>query len=211
MFSCRIYPIIDTLGQPQRSHLEIARAVLAAGVPLLQLRVKDQPTGSFVELAREVKKLADASRASLIINDRADIAKLVGAAGVHLGQDDLAPAAARALLGAGAIIGFSTHSLAQAEAAAASGFVDYIGFGPIFATASKQNPDPVVGIGGLREVRSRVRLPLVAIGGITAEAIAPVLAAGADAVAMIGEIVRAPEIAAHLRRLLTDLDASTRA
>ena len=111
--------------------------MLAAGVPLLQLRVKDEPTGRFVEIARAVKALADRHRALLIINDRADIAKLVDAAGVHLGQDDLPVAAARQILGPDKIIGLSTHNLAQAEAAARDGIADYIGFGPIFPTASK--------------------------------------------------------------------------
>ena len=204
-FPARLYPVIDTLGDPHRSHLELARAVLAAGTPLLQLRVKHEPTGRFVELARAVKAEADRHGALLLINDRADVAKLVGAGGVHLGQDDLPVHAAREILGPRAIIGFSTHTLAQAEAAAREGLADYLGFGPIYATSSKDNPDPVQGLDGLRAVRSQLQMPLVAIGGITAATIADVLAAGADAVAMIGEIVRATDVTETARTLLERL------
>jgi thiamine-phosphate pyrophosphorylase len=201
-FPARLYPIVDTLGDPQRSHLDLARAVLAAGTPLLQLRVKLQPTGRCVELARAVQAEADRYGALLLINDRADIAALVGAAGVHLGQDDLPVPAARAILGPRAIIGFSTHTLAQAESAARHGLADYLGFGPIYATRSKENPDPVQGLDGLRAVRPRIRLPLVAIGGITAANMNDVLGAGADAVAMIGDIVRAGDVTETVRALL---------
>jgi thiamine-phosphate pyrophosphorylase len=105
---------------------------------------------------------------------------LVGATGVHLGQDDLPPAAARALLGAGAVVGLSTHNLAQVEAAVAAGGIDYLAFGPIFATASKRDPDPVQGLDGLRAARARSPWPLVAIGGIDAATAGAVRAAGAD-------------------------------
>lgn len=203
VFPSRLYPIADTLGDPERSHLAIADAILAGGAPLLQVRVKDLPTGRFVEIARAVKAAADRHGALLIVNDRADIAKLVDAAGVHLGQEDLPPAAARAVLGPDKLIGLSTHSVAQAEAAMREGIADYIGFGPIYQTTSKVRPDPTQGLDGLRAVRARVRLPIVAIGGITAAAMGEVLAAGADAVAMIGEIVRAGDIRAAVRALVT--------
>lgn len=201
-FPHRLYPIIDTLGDPHRTYAALARAVLDAGVRFFQLRVKDQPTGRFVDIAREVKALAARYGAQLIINDRADVAKLVDAAGVHLGQEDLPADAARALLGPDKIIGVSTHNVAQAEAAVREGIADYIGFGPIFGTTSKDQPDPVQGLEGLRLVRSRLRLPIVAIGGITGETMPAVLAAGADAVAMIGEIVRAPNVVERVRTLL---------
>ncbi len=197
-----LYPIVDTLGDRTRSHLELAEAILAAGVRYLQLRVKDQPTGSFVEIARAVKAAADRAHAQLIINDRPDIAMLVDAAGVHLGQQDISVAAARQILGPRKIIGVSTHNPAQAEAAAREGIADYLGFGPIYPTASKDRPDPVQGIEALRLVRACVELPLVAIGGITAATMPAVLAAGADAVAMISEIVRAADVTARVRALL---------
>jgi thiamine-phosphate pyrophosphorylase len=201
-FPSRLYPIVDTLNDPRRSYVELAHAILSAGAPLLQLRVKNTPTGRFVEIAREVKALADRHGAQLIVNDRPDIAKLVDAAGVHLGQEDLPVAAARQVLGPDKIVGFSTHSLAQAEAAARAGIADYIGFGPIYPTSSKERPDPVQGIDGLRQIRARVALPIVAIGGITAATMPAVLAVGADAVAMIGEIVRAPDVGVRVRTLL---------
>jgi thiamine-phosphate pyrophosphorylase len=201
-FPSQLYPIIDTLGDPQRSAVTLAGAVLDAGIRFLQLRVKDEPTRRTVEVARALAELAHRYGAQLIVNDRADVAALVGAAGVHLGQDDLPAGAARHLLGPGHIIGVSTHNAAQALAAAADGAADYIGFGPIYPTQSKRRPDPVQGIAGLRAVRSRVRIPIVAIGGITATTMHEVLDAGADAVAMIGEIVRAPDVGAQIRRLL---------
>jgi len=201
-FPVRFYPIVDTLQDVRLSYIELARAILTAGAPLLQLRVKGEPTGRFAEIARAVNALADEHHALLIINDRPDIAKLIDAAGVHLGQEDIPVAAARRVLGPDKIIGFSTHNLAQAEAAAREGIADYIGFGPIFPTSSKDRPDPVQGIDGLRQVRNRVAVPIVAIGGITATTMPAVLAAGADAVAMIGEIVRAPDVGARVRTLL---------
>ncbi len=201
-FPHRLYPIVDTLGDPKLSHVQLAAAMLEAGARLLQLRVKERSTREFVDLARAVKAVADRYDARLIINDRADITKLVDAAGVHLGQEDLPPRAAREILGAEKIIGVSTHNLQQAETAAQAGIADYLGFGPIYATTSKAHPDPVQGVDGLRLVRGRVRVPIVAIGGITTRTMPEVLAAGADAVAMIGEVVRAGNVAAKVRDLL---------
>jgi thiamine-phosphate pyrophosphorylase len=201
-FAHRLYPIIDTLGDPRLSHVSLAQVMLDAGVRFLQLRIKDQPTRRFVEIARCVKAVADRYSAQLIINDRTDIAKLLDAAGVHLGQEDLPVSAAREILGPNKIIGFSTHNSVQAEAAVRQGVADYIGFGPIYATASKERTDPVQGLEGLRLVRNRVSLPIAAIGGIAAQTMPHVLAAGADAVAMIGDIVRAGDVGAKVRALL---------
>ena len=197
-----VYPIVDAGGAPRRTHLELAEAVLAAGVPFLQLRVKDASTRAFVEVARAVKAAADRAGAMLIVNDRADVAHLVDAAGVHLGQTDLPPSAARAILGPEKIVGFSTHSTAQAEAALREAAIDYLAFGPVFPTRSKENPDPVQGVEVLRTVRGLCPLPLVAIGGIDGESLSAVLATGADAAAMIGAIAGAPDPTAATRRLL---------
>jgi thiamine-phosphate pyrophosphorylase len=202
IFPHRLYPIIDTLGDVKLSYVSLAQAMLDAGVRFLQLRIKDQPTRSFVEIARRVKVVADRYSAQLIINDRTDVAKLLDAAGVHVGQEDLPVSAARDILGPNKIIGFSTHNSVQAEAAARQGIADYIGFGPIYPTASKERTDPVQGLEGLRLIRSRVSLPIVAIGGITLQTMPDVLAAGADAVAMIGDIVRAGDVGAKVRALL---------
>ncbi len=136
-----------------------------------------------------------------IVNDRVDVAKAIGADGVHLGQEDLPLADARAILGPGKLIGISTHTLAQAVEAE-SGGVDYIGFGPIFPTATKENPGPVVGVDGLREVRARVRIPVVAIGGITAKNAGDVRAAGADGVAVVSAVLAAADPKAAIAKLM---------
>lgn len=188
-----VYPIADSL--------PLMEAILAGGAKLLQLRTKHVPTGELVALARAARACAAAAGALLIINDRADVAKLVGA-GVHLGQDDLPPAAARAILGPDGVIGFSTHNLDQAGAAIRDGDIDYLAFGPIFATTSKRSPDPVQGLGALSAVRARCPLPLVAIGGITESTAPDVLAAGADAVAVIGAIAGADDPTEATRRML---------
>lgn len=195
-----LYPIADA--DATSDVVALADAILAGGARLLQLRVKSAPTGLFVALAGAVKARTDRAGARLIVNDRADVAQLVGAAGVHLGQDDLPPAAARAMLGADAIIGFSTHDLAQVDAALRAGAIDYLAFGPIFATASKRDPDPVQGVARLAAVRARCPLPLVAIGGIGARNLADVIAHGADAVAVIGALAGAPDPARATAALL---------
>ena len=169
---------------------------------MLQLRVKDQTTAEFVETARAVKRITDAAGAALIVNDRPDIARLIDAAGVHLGQEDLPPREARIVVGQDKVIGLSTHCLEQIEAATASMEVDYIGVGPIFATASKAKLDPLQGLEGVRAARRYSLLPIVAIGGITEYAMPDILTAGADAVAMISDLVRAPDIEAKVRRLI---------
>ncbi len=140
-----------------------------------------------------------------IVNDRCDVAKAVGADGVHLGQEDLPLVDARAILGSGKLIGVSTHSLAQALEAEKAG-ADYIGFGPIFQTTTKENPDPVVGVGGLREVRARVRIPIVAIGGITAQNVADVMNAGADGAAAISAILAAPDPSKAMIELISAIE-----
>jgi thiamine-phosphate pyrophosphorylase len=149
--------------------------------------------------------------AKVVVNDRVDVALAAGADGVHVGQDDVPPEAARALSGGGKIVGFSTHSAAQASAAARLP-VDYIAIGPVFDTSSKEKPDPLVGLEGVRRVRAAVgTLPLVAIGGITAETAPPVLEAGADSVAVIGALLNTSdpaEITRRTRALLTLLNLS---
>ena len=199
-FPSPLYPIADAA--PGRDVIALAGAILAGGARLLQLRAKDAPTGELVALARAVKTRSDRVRALLVINDRPDVAHLIGAAGVHLGQDDLPPAAARAILGPDKLIGLSTHTLAQVDAAIDAGAIDYVAFGPIFATASKPAPDPVQGLAALAAARARCPLPLVAIGGIDACNLAGVFAAGADAIAVIGAIAAAADPERAMRELL---------
>lgn len=187
VFPQHIYPIVGD-SQTGSSCVEKAEAVLSQGVKLIQLREKSLPTGEFVAVARILKALCDSYTAQLVINDRIDIAILVGADGVHLGQDDLAPSEARPLLQPGRIIGFSTHSATQMEAAVRDGAADYLAFGPIFPTQSKQNPAPATGLATLRRIRQACPLPLVAIGGIDRTNLGEVLSTGVDAVAVIGAI-----------------------
>ena len=185
----RLYPITDAR-LSGLSHAEQVARLCDGGATLVQLREKHLSPREFYREAVEAVRVARERGARLVINDRADIALAVGADGVHLGQDDLRPDAARALLGEAAVIGFSTHDLAQVAEAARMP-VTYIAFGPVFATSSKENPDAVVGLEGLRRAREVVgeKIPLVAIGGITRENARSVLEAGADSLAVIGALV----------------------
>jgi len=196
-FSDPLYPIADAAGG--RDAVALAEAILAGGATLLQLRAKDAATAELVALARVIKARTDAAGARLIINDRADVARLVGAAGVHLGQDDLPPAAARAILGPAAVIGFSTHSQEQVAAAVRDGAIDYLAFGPIYPTTSKRGADPAQGLVALSAVRARCALPLVAIGGITLANAAEAIRAGADSVAIIAALLPDEPTARALR------------
>lgn len=187
----KIYPITDVQlsGLP---HAEQLVLFAEAGAVLVQLREKYQPAGVFYSDAVAAMRVARQRGVNLIINDRVDLASAVGADGVHLGQDDLPPEAARKLLGAEALIGFSTHSVEQAIRAKNLP-IDYLAIGPIFSTTTKQNPDPVVGLDGLNAVRDAVDgLPIVAIGGIAAEQVEQVLQAGANSVALISAFWRDP-------------------
>ncbi|MDX2165640.1 MAG: thiamine phosphate synthase [Deltaproteobacteria bacterium] len=202
-FESPLYPIADA--DSCADVVALAAAMLDGGARLIQLRAKAASTRELVGLGRAVRARSDAAGAQLIINDRVDVARLIGAAGVHLGQDDLPASAARAQLGPHAVIGVSTHNLAQLDAAVGEAVADYLAYGPIFETASKANPDPTQGLAALRAVRARCARPLVAIGGITLERVAEVRAAGADAVAVIAAIAGAADPAAATRALLAEL------
>ncbi len=193
MFSLpKLYPITD-VRLSGLSHAEQVARLGAGGATLVQLREKHLSPREFYDEAQRALSVAREIGVRLIINDRADIALALHADGVHLGQDDLAPEAARRLLGEDAIIGFSTHSLEQAGEAARLR-VDYIAIGPIFNTSSKENPDPTVGLYGLSRVRQAIgSIPLVAIGGITCENAREVLDAGADTVAVISALLTHPD------------------
>ncbi len=199
----RLYPIVDLPRLPSPDALALAKALLDAGVPWLQLRRKGAASGEHLEIARELVALAARAGARVIVNDRVDVALLTGAAGAHLGQGDLPLPAARRLAAGRLILGVSTHSVAQARQAEADG-ADYIGFGPMFPTGSKPDALAPRDPAELRAVRAAVSLPVVAIGGIS-EATAPaVLAAGADAVAVIGALRASSEpreLATRLMRL----------
>jgi thiamine-phosphate pyrophosphorylase len=147
---------------------------------------------------------------SFFVNDRADVAFLAGASGVHVGHDDLDVEQARRVVGSDKLVGVSTHNLEQLARAAASS-ADYIAVGPVFSTSSKANPDPVVGVDFIRRVRSLTDKPIVAIGGITLERAAAVIEAGADSVAVISGILSAPNPAQRARQYLGTLEAAKHA
>lgn len=182
------YPILDTETAARRGIDPVIAAgqILEGGAGLLQFRHKGFFSREVFEQAREIDALCREANAEFAINDRADIARLLGA-GLHLGQDDLAPADARRVLGDGGFVGFSTHNEAQLRAAAAEP-VEYLALGPIFGTATKVNPDPIVGLEELRRLRPLTDRPLVAIGGITRANARSVIEAGADSVAVIGDL-----------------------
>lgn len=188
----RLYSILDgaTLAGRQ-CPIEIAgQAMVEGGASLLQLRHKGHWTRAVFDEAVRLAQFCREQGVPLIINDRADIAMLLGA-GLHVGQDDLAPSDARRLVGPNAILGLSTHT-AEQLASAVREPVTYVAIGPIFATSSKINPDPVVGLEHLRSWRALVQRPLVAIGGITRQNALAVLEAGADSVAVVRDIVPEP-------------------
>ena len=195
-----LYPILDTTGDA-RGLLALLDALLRARPPWLQLRWKDAPGGPLLDLAVEVVARAAAVGCRVIVNDRLDVALASGAAGVHLGQDDLPLAAARCVAGDRLVVGVSTHDEAEARAAEAGG-ADYVGFGPMFATVSKADALVPRTFDGLRAARAAIRIPIVAIGGITPESAPAVLDAGADAVAMISALAAAPDPAALCTRIL---------
>lgn len=187
------YPILDVevAAARQLEPLTVLRGWLDAGVRLVQLRAKHLHGAALLDLADGAARLAAEAGAIFIVNDRVDVARLSAATGVHLGQDDLPPAAARRLLQDDAIVGWSTHNEAQMRAAAAMP-IDYLAVGPVFDTTSKRRPDPVVGLDGVRRgVALAGGRPVVAIGGITLETAPAVLAAGASTVAVIGDVLRA--------------------
>jgi len=187
----KLYPITDAR-LTGLSHAEQLRRMSDGGATLVQLREKHLSPREFYGEVEEALSVARARGVRLIVNDRADIAFALCADGVHLGQEDLPPAAARELLGDQSVIGFSTHNIEQARAAARLP-VSYIAIGPIFPTVSKENPAAVVGIDGLRRVRAIVgEIPLVAIGGITLENVEEVFKAGADSVAVINLLLASP-------------------
>jgi thiamine-phosphate pyrophosphorylase len=200
----RVYPILDTESLRARGILleTAAQALLEGGAGILQIRHKEHWNRATLASARAVAALCAQARARLIVNDRADFALLLGA-GLHVGQDDLAPADARRLLGPQAVIGFSSHNADQLIAAAAEP-VDYVALGPVFPTSSKRNPDPVVGIYGLLRCRSLIRKPLVAIGGITPANARDVFAAGADSVALIAALLPEAATAKTLRERMEE-------
>ena len=189
----RLYAIVDAALVPDV--VAFARELVAGGVTLIQYRNKQGSLRAILSHARELRRVLPES-VKLIMNDHADLCLAAGFDGVHVGQDDLSVAGARRVCAAPLLVGISTHHLEQVAVAKESS-ADYIAIGPVFATRTKQDADPVVGLEGVRAARQLTQKPLVAIGGITLANCGDVIAAGADAVAVISGLIDAPQPAAR--------------
>jgi thiamine-phosphate pyrophosphorylase len=200
----RLYAILDVDRMAGRPVEAVCAALLDAGVRLFQYRDKRATSRQMFERVSRLIPVIRAQSGKLIVNDRADVTLATGADGVHLGQDDLPVQMARRILGPGPIVGVSTHNLAQLRQADLCP-ADYIAFGPVFATASKEAPDPTVGLDGLRQAREATRKPLVAIGGITPQNARQVIECGADSVALISGLLDTEDLGARARELLVAL------
>lgn len=196
-----LYAIIDNSLSPSVSNIEIARKLLTGGARIVQLRGKGLSSRELLKEAREICTLTKKAGTLFIVNDRADVALLSNADGVHLGQDDLPVAEARKMLERGKLVGISTHNIEQALKAEHEG-ADYIGFGPVFGTTTKADAEEAKGIEALRGVKKGVSIPVVAIGGINLENLKEVIDAGADGVAVISAIVKAENIEDATRRFV---------
>jgi thiamine-phosphate pyrophosphorylase len=196
-----LYAILDPEQTKGHAAETALLELLEGGVKLLQLRAKVMSPRDFLQLAGATRRLTHSSPCKLIVNDRVDIALACGADGVHLGQEDLPLHAAKKLMG-DRIIGISTHDVEQAKEAEASG-ADYIGFGPMFGTATKETGYSARGLEMLRRVREVVTIPIVAIGGITEANVAEVWQAGADAAAIISDLLAADDVADKVKRIMS--------
>ena len=192
----RLYAILDRACFPDAAAMfAAAEELAAAGITLLQYRNKQGTARQMLDQARELRARLGSS-VKLIMNDRADLCLAAGFDGLHVGQDDLSPEAARKIIGPGRWLGVSTHNPEQISEADKTS-ADYLAIGPVFATTSKANPDPVVGLAGVRRARELTRKPLVAIGGITRANALSVIEAGADAVAVISDLLPSPRKSAE--------------
>ncbi len=199
-----LYLILDPSVAAGRSLTDILKEAAEAGAQLFQYRDKQASMRDAYRQALALKQAAVDCGAILIVNDRCDLAQAVDADGVHLGQDDLPVIDARRLLGPGKLIGLSTHNPDQVAAAASQG-PDYLGFGPIFATTTKRDHEPVVGLEGLRKVRALTDVPIFAIGGISPETVKQVRESGADGVAIVSAVLTAPNIGEAVREFVKHL------
>ena len=200
---------VDAAEQAGWSPLDLAAAYLQGGAMFLQIRAKTAASGRLLDLAASIVAMARASGAMVIVNDRADIARLAGAGGVHLGQDDLAPADVRSIVGDHAIVGLSTHTTAHMERAVQQP-VTYVAIGPVFGSTSKATGYGAIGLDAVRSAAACARtagLPLVAIGGITLERAAAVIEAGAASVAVISDLLATADPEGRTREYLRRLES----
>ena len=201
----RLYVILDA-GLVHRPILEFAEQLIDAGVRVLQYRDKNGSAGAMLRTSQSLARVAREAGTSFFVNDRPDIAFLANATGVHVGQDDVSVEQARAIIGPERWVGVSTHNREQFARAAATS-ADYIAIGPVFATTSKANPDPVVGVELISELRAMTEKPVVAIGGIGLDRAEEVLRAGADSVAVISDILLAADPKERTRQFIKKLEA----
>jgi thiamine-phosphate pyrophosphorylase len=197
----KLYAILDPSVRSDMSWKLMAEQQLDGGARWLQLRNKTASSRELLMQATELVRLARKRKARVVVNDRADVAWLAHASGVHVGQSDLSVRQVRKILGPKKIVGVSTHGMEQALVAAKT-TASYIAVGPIFPTRSKVNADPAIGLETLREIRRHVTKPIVAIGGISLETAAEVIAAGADSVAVISDLLCAKDIAERTRQFI---------
>lgn len=196
--------ITDTAIQKKYSHIEIARMAIKGGADVIQFRDKTMPTGEMIETAKELKKICSKAGVLFIVNDRVDVALVSGADGVHLGKDDIPVKEARKILGRNKIVGNTAHNLKEAKEAQKNG-ADYIGFGHIYLTASKLKKTPPVGVEQLRKVVCRIKIPVLAIGGIGQDNISEVMKSGAHGAAVIGSVLKnknPQKAVSNLRRII---------
>ncbi len=205
----RVYVLTDGRAARGRSLVELVAAALEGGATAVQLREKSLNALDQVALGRELRRLTNEAGALFIVNDRADVACVLDADGVHLGQDDLPVAAARKILGPEAIIGGSAGNLAELAKSLAAG-VDYLGVGPMYPTGSKADAGPAIGPSGLAEIRQCTDLPIVGIGAIDADNVGPVIAAGADGAAVISAVIGADDPKAAAKRLRQAVEEAIR-
>ncbi len=205
---CGLYVILDPSVSPDRPLLEVLTASAEAGANIVQYRNKTASMNAAYTEALSLRRIAQELGVIFIVNDRCDLALAVDADGVHLGQGDLPLHLARKVMGPDKLIGISTHSREQVMAAIA-GEPNYLGFGPIFTPGSKLDHDPVVGLQGLRTIRPLTALPIFAIGGITADRTEDVIRAGADGVAVISAILKAPDISQAVTDFVSRISAAT--
>jgi thiamine-phosphate pyrophosphorylase len=204
-----LYVLCDDTVRPELPLEEKAARLLAGGARVMQLRMKRTPLREALGAAREVVAACRRAGAVCLVNDRVDLALLAEAHGVHVGEEDLPPEAARALLGPGRLVGVTVRNLAEARAARQAG-ADYVGLGPVFGTTTKQVPAPVLGLGGLAAVVGQSPLPVVGIGGVKLENIAELAATGAHGGAVASDALLAEDMAEQVRRLAAAFDRGAR-
>jgi thiamine-phosphate pyrophosphorylase len=204
-----LYLVVGEGDTDGRDVVAVVAAAVRGGVTCVQLREKTATTRRFLDLAETVKAVLDPMGVPLIVNDRADVLLAVGAAGLHLGQDDLPPEVARRIVGPDMILGLSAGDLQEARTADPA-LVDYVGIGPAYATGTKADAGAAIGPGGVRAVRAAVGLPSVAIGGIQAGNAAEVMQSGVEGIAVVSAIAGAPDPEAAARQLRAIVEAAKR-